>query len=90
MGYEGPTESVLSLMRMHKRRGGRSSAYNRGRTSPTPIQTVRVNLPWPLVPYVPFKHSHMLFQVGIVEGGNFLYPTARRWCDSLAMTCILE
>ena len=61
MGYWGPTESVLSLMRMPKRRGGRSSTYNRGRTSPTPIQTVRANLPWSLVPFVPLKHSHVCF-----------------------------
>ena len=57
VGYGGPTESVLSLMRMPER----SRTYNRGRISPTPIQTIRGNLPWSLVPFVPLKHSHVCF-----------------------------
>ena len=50
MGYRGRRESALNLMRMPKGGGGGSSTYSRSRTSPTPILTIRANLPRSLVP----------------------------------------
>ena len=55
MGYGGRRESALNLMRMPKRGGGGSSTYSRSRTSPTPILTIRANLPRSLVPFVPLN-----------------------------------
>ena len=78
MGCGGRRESVLGLMRMHKRRGGRSSTYNRSRTNPYTLNTTLPNYsdesrpPQPLVPCVPLKYSHALFQVGIVKSENFV------------------
>ena len=67
MGNGGCRESALSLMRMHERRGGRSSTYNRSRTTPYTLNTILPNYPdesrppWPLVLCDPLKHSNVCF-----------------------------